>query len=165
MDYYRWLATGLINFSFHKSKFHGGPTQEATIFFPIFGGFSINSPGKLNYILAYTWGIPKNLEDPTTFFDALGGSDNIFRCTWGIRQHFSMHLGWSNIFFDALGGSDNIFRCSWGIRQHFSMHLGWSDNIFRCTWGDPTFFFDALRVIQHFFSMHLGWSDNIFRCT
>ena len=129
------------------------------------GGFSINSPGKLNYILAYTWGIPKNLEDLTTFFDALGGSDNIFRCTWGIRQHFSMHLGWSNIFFRCtwrirqhfsmfLGDPTTFFDALGVIRQHFSMHLGWSN-----------IFFDALVVIQHFFSMHLGWSDNIFRCT
>ena len=88
-----------------------------------------------------------HLGDPTTFFDALGviqhfffdalgGSGNIFRCSWGIRQHFSMHVGWS----------DNIFRCTWGDPTFFSMHLGWSNISFRCTWGDPTTFFDALSV-------------------
>ena len=98
-----------------------------------------------------------HLGDPTTFFDALGGSDNIFRCTWGDPTFFSMHLGDPTTFFDVLGGSDNIFRCTWGdpttffdalgvIQHFFSMHLGWSNISFRCTWGDPTTFFDALSV-------------------
>ena len=78
-----------------------------------------------------------HLGDPTIFFDALGGSNDIFRCTWGTQQHFSMHLGDPTTFFDALGGSNNIFRCTWGIQQNFSMHL-----------GDPAKFFDALEVVE-----------------